>query len=299
MTDRHKGIACIIASAFGFAMMGLFIALSDYGGWFGGEISTFQKSFFRNLVAVFVAGGILARRARHESVFATRPAAKEWGTLACRCICGAAGIFANFYALSHIPLGDGMMLNKLSPFFTVLFAWMFLSERMTLKSAAALAGAFIGSMFIVKPTFATGDLFARSMGFFGGVMAGAAYACLRALSRGRSKMDASFIVFTFSLFSTLSAVPFMVADFDPMTPAQVAILVGAGVSATVGQFGITAAYRFAPPREIAVYDYTNIMFAAILGWIVLGQTPDAYSVTGFAIIIAMGIWMHHQGREKK
>ncbi len=297
MTDRHKGIACIIASAFGFAMMGLFVSLSDYRGWFGGEISTFQKSFFRNLVAMFVAGGILLRRAQSERIFVSLPGAKECGLLFLRCLFGSAGIFANFYALSHIPLGDGMMLNKLSPFFTVLFAWMFLSERMTLKSAAALIGAFIGSMFIVKPTFLTGDLFPRLMGLFGGLAAGAAYACLRALSRGRSRMDASFIVFTFSVFSTLCSVPFMVIDFNPMTASQLAILAGAGVSATIGQFGITAAYRFAPPREIAVYDYTNIIFAAILGWLVLGQAPDLYSAAGFAIITAMGIWMHRQGRE--
>ena len=297
MNSRHKGIACIIASAFGFAVMGLCISLSDYGGWFGGEISAFQKSFFRNLVAVFVAGAILVGKARSGTVFEGRPGAREWLILLLRCICGAAGIFGNFYALSHIPLGDGMMLNKLSPFFTVLFAWMFLSERMTVKSAMALVGAFLGSMFIVKPSFATSDLFARFSGFFGGVMAGAAYACLRALSKGRGRMDGSFIVFSFSLFSTLSAVPFMVADYDPMTPMQVAILVGAGVSATVGQFGITAAYRFAPPRDIAVYDYSNVVFAALLGWAVLGQTPDALSLAGFALIIAMGIWMHHQGRK--
>ena len=278
--------------------MGLFVALSDYDGKFGGSISPFQKSFFRNLVAVFVAGAILARenrdvdKARIWDVFKTTPAA-AW-ILLLRCTAGAAGIFANFYALSHIPLGDGMMLNKLSPFFTVFFAWLFLHERMTWKSALALSGAFAGAMLIVKPSFATSDLFARGCGFFGGLCAGAAYACVRQL--GLKGVHGGVIVFAFSLFSTLSAVPFMVASFDPMTPLQVLILVGAGASATIGQFGITAAYRFAPPSEIAVYDYSNVIFAALLGWLVLGQVPDIYSAAGFAIIIAMGIWMHKNGR---
>ena len=246
MTNRTKGIAAILASAFGFALMGLFVALSDYEGRFGGAISPFQKSFFRNLVAVFVAGGILFRNRKRVSM---RIPEGEWKILLLRCSAGAAGIFGNFYALSHIPLGDGMMLNKLSPFWTVFFAWMFLHEKMSWKSAFALAGAFTGAMFIVKPSFATTDLFARASGFFGGLCAGAAYVCVRHL--GIKGVHGSVIVFAFSLFSTLSAVPFMIVDFDPMTPLQVLILCAAGASATIGQFGITAAYKFAPPREIA------------------------------------------------
>jgi len=77
-----------------------------------------------------------------------------------------------------------------------------------------------------------------------------------------------------------------------MTAAQVAILFGAGVSAAVGQFGITAAYRLARPRELAVYDYSNVAFAALFGFLVFGQVPDAFSWFGIAVIVAMGVWMN-------
>ena len=80
--------------------------------------------------------------------------------------------------------------------------------------------------------------------------------------------------------------------FQPMTPAQVAILFGAGISAAVGQFGITAAYRLARPRELAVYDYSNVAFAAVFGFLVFGQVPDAFSWLGIAIIVSMGVWMN-------
>lgn len=283
--SKTKGIACIIASAFGFALMGLFVALSDYQGWFGGEISPFQKSFFRNIVAVFVAGGILLKKGGGAPRAPMSQIARM--VLLLRCSAGAAGIFANFYALSHIPLADGLMLNKLSPFFTVFFTWLFLGEKMTWKSVFALVCAFIGAMFIVKPSFATTDLYARACGFFGGMCAGGAYACVRQL--GLMGVKGGVIVFSFSLFSTLSAVPFMIWHFDRMEPMQVVILLCAGLSATIGQFGITAAYRYAPPREIAVYDYTNVVFAALLGWAVLGQIPDCWSAIGFLIIVAMGI----------
>ena len=77
----------------------------------------------------------------------------------------------------------------------------------------------------------------------------------------------------------------MVARFDPMTWSQVAILFGAGVGAAIGQFGITLAYGYAAPRDIAVYDYSNILFTAALGFVFFGQIPDAWSVLGFALIL--------------
>ena len=67
------------------------------------------------------------------------------------------------------------------------------------------------------------------------------------------------------------------------------ILTAAGVSAAIGQFGITAAYRLAQPRDIVAFDYAGIVFSAILGYMAFGQTLDAYSLAGFAAIVSMGI----------
>ena len=96
----------------------------------------------------------------------------------------------------------------------------------------------------------------------------------------------------FSAFSCCASVPFLVFDYHPMTAAQVWILVGAGAGAAVGQFGVTAAYRYAQPRRIAVFDYTNILFAALLGYLAFGQVPDVFSWIGFALIAAMAFLMN-------
>lgn len=69
----------------------------------------------------------------------------------------------------------------------------------------------------------------------------------------------------FSGFSSLVTLPLMIMDFEPMTAAQLMFLILAGLAATGGQFGITLAYTFAPAREISVYDYSQIIFATILG----------------------------------
>ena len=244
-----------MGSAFGFALMGMFVRLADD---FGGAIPFTQKSFFRNLVAAAVAGGLFWRTCGRDAFPRGRT---PWWPLVWRSVFGTIGIFGNFYAL------------------------------VTLRQGIAVTVAFVGAMFVVKPGFAlAGEMGAALAGLAGGISAGLAYTCVRRL--GILKVEPSFIVLFFSCFSTLVTVPFLVLDYHPMTWTQVATLLGAGISATVGQFGITAAYRLARPRELAVYDYTNVVFAALLGFAVFGQVPDCFSWLGIAIIVTMGIFMN-------
>ena len=67
-------------------------------------------------------------------------------------------------------------------------------------------------------------------------------------------------------------------------------MLGAGIGAAIGQFGITMAYRFAQPRHVAVYDYSNIIFTALLGFALFNQIPDWLSITGFITIIIAAIY---------
>ena len=293
LSNRTKGTLCLIASAFGFAMMGMFVRLTDD---LGGPISCFQKGFFRNAVAVVIAAGLfwsrdwsrdLKGRASGPSPFSIFHS--PFYILLLRSVLGTAGIFLNFYAISHIPLADAMMLNKLAPFFTVAFSWVFLGERLRLAQGACLAGALLGAACVVKPGFAAVSMFPALCGLAGGISAGGAYACVHAL--GRRQVDPRLIVLFFSAFSCLAAVPFMVADFAPMTLPQICALVGAGATSAMGQFGVTAAYRFAEPRSIAAWDYTNILFAALFGLLLFGQVPDVLSAVGFVAIVASALML--------
>lgn len=274
----------MLASAFGFAAMGMCVRLADD---FGEALSSFQKSFFRNLVAFSVALPVFIATARRQGFSVPRAG---WMPLVLRSVFGTAGIFMNFYALSHIHLSDACMLNKFAPFATLLASWAFMGERLRARQALAVAVAFLGAMLVVKPGFAFGgSSYAAALGLASGVAAGLAYACVHRL--GVLGMTPSFIVLFFSTFSTLAALPSLFFGYQPMTPLQVLILLGAGVGATVGQFGITMAYRFAQPREIVVYDYSNVAFAALFGFLVFGQIPDVFSVLGILLIVAMGVFM--------
>ena len=278
MSDRAKGILCIIASAFGFALMAMFVRLCDD---YGGEISSFQKSFFRNAIALVIASAVFFRgRGAERSLPAD---AKSWGMLLGRSAFGLVGIFANFYALSKIPIGEAMTLNKTAPFFTVFFSWLLMGEKASRRQMLYLVLAFTGALLVMKPGFRGEATFASVCALTGGLGAGLAYVCVHAL--GRRKVDGAFIVLFFSAFSCLGSLPFVVFSYSPMTLTQVAILLGAGAGAAIGQFGVTAAYRYAEPRSIALYDYTNIVFTAMFGFAFVSQVPDFASVAGFLVIL--------------
>lgn len=281
MSDRAKGILCLVASAFGFALMAFFVRLCDD---FGEAVPTLQKSFFRNAIAFAIALAVWLRRHRFAAPvrLSGLSGAKVWTTLVLRSAFGTLGILLNFYALGRMPIAEAMTLNKLAPFFTVFLSWIFLGERLRLRQAVSLLLAFGGATLVMRPGL-EGDFVSALAAVGGGFCAGSAYACVRQL--GRLKVEGALVVLFFSAFSCLVVLPFIAVGFQPMSSVQTVILLGAGVGAAIGQFGVTAAYRFAEPRSIAVFDYTNIIFTALLGFLFLGQVPDLVAALGFAVIL--------------
>lgn len=264
--------------------MNMFVRLS-------GALPSIEKSFFRNFVAMIISFLMIIRNKdgfRWEKGNST--------LMFVRAFAGTIGILGNFYAVDHLMLSDATMLNKMSPFFAIIFSIFLMKEKVSLSQALIVLGAFIGALFVVKPTFSNVNLFAAGIGFVGGVGAGLAYTCVRKLGTRGEK--GSRIVFYFSLFSCFVTLPYMLFDFHPMTFNQLILLLLAGASAAGGQFAITAAYTYAPAKEISVYDYSQIIFAAIYGFIMFNQIPDAYSFLGYLIIIAMAIIMFWYNNRK-
>lgn len=285
LKDKHLGIIYIIFSAFCFSLMNMFVQLA-------GDVPFIQKSFFRNFVAllcavfVMIKQGVSWKPQRNENI----------PFLIIRSVCGTIGIFGNFYALGHLLLADASMLNKMSPFFAVVFSFIFIKEKMTLFQISAVIISFIGSLFIIKPTFANVTLFPALAGLIGGMGAGAAYTTVRVLGKRGEK--GPYIVFFFSAFSCLVVLPYLLFNFSPMTIFQLLILIAAGIAAAGGQFSITAAYCYAPAREISIFDYTQIIFASFLGFMLFGQIPDIWSVIGYVIICSTAIAMFFYNARK-
>lgn len=278
LSSKTKGIICIIASAFFFSTMSMFVRLS-------GDLPSVQKCFFRNFVALIFAVIILLRS---DEKFKFDKSNLRY--LILRASLGTMGLLCNFYAIDHMVLSDASMLNKLSPFFAILFSYFLLKEKISLFQAFAVVIAFIGMLFIVKPGSAGfSELFPAIVGVIGGLGAGIAYTMVRIL--GKRGERGSFIVFFFSAFSCLITLPIMMSSYAPMSWVQTLCLLGAGLAACGGQFTITAAYSHCPAKEISVYDYLNVVFSAFWGLTIFGQIPDFYSVIGYIIICGISVVM--------
>ncbi|WP_231723752.1 MULTISPECIES: DMT family transporter [Gemella] len=271
------GIFCIVMAGFGFALMALFVKLS-------GDLPSMQKAFFRNLIAAFITIFPLMKHRRKLRL----PSNKiEWSTLIIRAIFGTIGLIFNFYAISHINLADASIIQKLSPFIILILSYFVFKERMTKFQVGAIVIAFIGILFVIKPNINGLISKGAAAALMSALGTGVAYTCVRYL--GLKKISGEFIILFFSVTSTLMLLPYLIFDYHEMSIYQISMLLFAGISASIGQFGVTFAYRFAPAKNIAVFDYSQVLFAGILGIIFLGEFPDFYSLIGYCIVILIGI----------
>lgn len=308
--NLKKGILYLVLSAFSFALMGMFAHMA-------GDIPFIQKTIFRNSIALLISSIALIQAERKNRILykeqqSTQPDSElpayvsllhlpkgSFKYLFIRAAAGSLGIFGNFYALDRLTIADASILNKMSPFFALLFSFLLLGEKVDALPFAAICGAFGGALLIIKPTFALsqmGHLLPALAGFVGGMGAGLAYACVRKLHE--YKVNGSVIIVFFSLFSSLLAVPFLLIHFEPMTLTQLLLLIACGIAAAGGQFGITYAYFNAPASKISIFDYSQILFSSLMGYFAFGQVPDVLSFCGYIVIIAMAFIVFYYNKRK-
>ena len=269
LAGRRKGILFILLSAFFFCLMSVFVRLA-------GDVPTMQKAFFRNIVAAILAAVLLARS---KSGFSFQK--KNLPDLLLRSSIGTAGILCNFWAVDHLRIADANILNKLSPFFAILMSIFILKERPNRIEWLSVLLAFIGAAFVAKPSAGIAS-FPALIAILGGFTAGTAYTYVRKL--GLEGERGPVVVMFFSAFSTLVLLPNLLLHYHPMTMKQLIFLIFAGMSAAGGQLSITTAYQNAPARDISVFDYSQVVYAAIFGLILFGEIPDVWSIVGYVII---------------
>ncbi|QSS99386.1 DMT family transporter [Pontibacillus sp. ALD_SL1] len=281
MSNTNKGILLLLSAAFGFAMMSTFVKLS-------GDLPAVQKTMFRNIVSAFIAFGFVLY---HKERFFGKKENQKY--LILRSSLGTLGMVLYFYSIDHLVLSDADMLNKLSPFLLIIFSALFLNEKARKFQIVAIIIAFLGTLLIIKPQFSV-ETIPYMAGLSSAIFASLAYTVLRFLG---DKEEYYTIVFYFSFFSTVVLLPFVALLYEPMSLQQTLYLLLAGVFATVGQFGITLAYKFAPAKEISIFFYTNILFSAVISIVVFNQVPDALSFLGYAIIFGASFYMFWKNKK--
>ncbi|MBB6218934.1 drug/metabolite transporter (DMT)-like permease [Anaerosolibacter carboniphilus] len=273
MRIRSKGIFFILLSSFFFSIMAIAVKSIP-------EIPVAEKIFFRNILGVLISALVLYK---NKECFS----GNNRKLLLTRSIFGVLGVATYYYTIGHLPLSDAVILNKLSPFFVILLAYIFLDERIKKLQIPAFIIAILGTIFIVKPQF--DYTFIPSMiGILSAIFAAGAYIVIRQLQKTDST---HVIVFHFCLFSCLAVIPFMVAgQFILPNLKQLVALIIIGLSATTAQFSMTHSYRYALASQLTIYNYADIIFSTILGMLLWAEFPDLLSITGGLLVIIAGIF---------
>ncbi|MCY6370006.1 DMT family transporter [Clostridium ganghwense] len=282
MENKSKAVLYMLLSCLSFSFMNVMIKVS-------GDIPMFQRIFFMNGASLIFAY-IIARKNK-RNLFGHKESRKYLFT---RALFGYLALITNFYSISKLLLADSSILNKLSPFFVIIFAFIFLKEKLSKAQIPILLLVFLGALLVIKPQFNLDALPAFS-GVLSAIFSGAAYTLLRFLG---DKEDFSTILFYFSLVSMIGTLPIMIMKFKVPSYIQVIMLIAMGLFWVGGQSYMTLAYKFAPAGEISIYSYATIIFSTILGFIVLKEYPDILSFMGGVLIIAAGGMNFYYGKRQ-
>lgn len=275
MTNRQKGTLCIVLSALSFALMNVFVKMA-------GDLPSAEKSLFRNLIAAGIAGFVIIKSSQDLHY-----PKKAWPNLILRSLLGTIGILCNYYAVDHLFLADASAIQKLVPFITIVTSAFILKEKPTRLQIGLVCLAFVFSLLIIKPSFSNVNLAASLIAALGALCAGIAYVYVRKLSL--QGVDKSKIIFFFSVFSLLVFIPMTMLNFVKPTGMQLFYLLMAGIAASGGQYAVTYAYSFAPASQISIFDYSQIVFSALFGFLFFGQIADWMSWIGYAALITLAL----------
>ncbi|PID82870.1 MAG: EamA family transporter [Clostridiales bacterium] len=275
MDKKKNAILMMIMSSFGFAVMGMLVKIVP-------NIPTVQKALFRTVAVILVSFLILFKNSKGI------PKIVNYKILLVRCIFGTIGMVLNYYALSHLFLADANIIFRLSSIFALIFSFIFLKEKLDRSHIIPILIAFFGLFFIIRPSF-NSSIFDYLISLVGAISASIAYTSLRVLGRTE---NSNMVVFCFALFNVVVLLPIVIFNYTPMSVKEVIILLLAGVFATLGQYGVTLAYKYAPSKEVSIYNYTGLIFSGMLELVFFGVLPDYISIIGYIIIFSASFMLY-------
>ena len=265
---KTRAVTLMLLSSLSFSIMQVFVKMSS------AEVGTFEQVFFRNLISMIVAG-ITVHKAKIDLI----PEMKKGGlALWGRSFFGFLGIVLFFYATSHARQADVAMLK----------------EKISRVQVCAVALCLMGAYISMQPSFDSNPL--PLMCALGAAMvAGLAYTLLSYTKRFTS---APVIIFHFSLFSTVCAGVMMIPGFVVPSPKVVVMLLMVGLFAAGGQYLLTYAYQQAPASEVSIYQYSGVVFTALLSYLIFKETLNATSILGAIVILTAIFWVFEYSKRK-
>lgn len=273
-----RAAGLMLASTLCFGGMAIAIRLSSQ------SLHTFEVAFFRNLFGLLAVLPLLLGAQRAE--LRTKQLPKYF----VRCLIGICSMLAGFWAIGHLPLAQAISLTYSTPIFVTIAAVLFLHEQVRARRWLAVAAGFIGVLVIVRPgsaEFSIDSLAALLAAVLGGVIS----IQIKQLSRIDSAN--TIVLYTYAFWVPMSLLPALFVWQWPHGITWVWI-VAAGVFGTGGQVLWTHALKLGEVSALTPISFTQLPLVATAGWLWFGESLDAYTVVGAAIILGSNAYIAHR-----
>ncbi|NBR53644.1 MAG: DMT family transporter [Rhodobacteraceae bacterium] len=291
-----RGILLKVASVCVFVGMASLIKAT------AGHVPPGEAVFFRSFFAIPVIVIWLAmRRELHLGVRTSNPLGHFW-----RGLIGTTSMGLGFAGLGLLPLPEVTAIGYASPLLVVIFAAMFLNEKVGVYRLGAVALGMAGVLIVLSPRLTVGASSSDAREALGAIVVlGAAFFASLAQVFVRKLVateSTATIVFWFSVTaSALSTITIFWGWVIP-APREAIFLIIAGLLGGVGQILLTSSYRLADASVIAPFEYTSMLLAIGVGFFVFGEVPTKVMLLGAAIIISAGVIIilreHYLGLER-
>ncbi len=258
-----------------FAVMNALIRLA------AAELEPLQIAFLRNIFALaFMMPWLL--RVGWGGLRTKRLKLHIW-----RGMIGFCGMVAWFTSLAHLPLSEAVALNFTVPLFATLGAAVFLHEVVRARRWSATAIGFLGVLIILRPGFAEFTALMALPIIAAAFMAGA-ITMVKTLSD--TEDVAAIVLYQNLVLTVVSLVPALFVWRWPGGAVWLYVI-GVGFVATFAHLALTRAYTKADASAIIPFDYARLPFVAVIAWFLFGETADAWTWAGAAVIAGSSVYI--------
>ena len=252
------------------------------------EVPPGQAVFFRSFFALPVILGWLAMRGELRSGWKTpNPMGHFW-----RGLLGTSAMGLGFTGLGLLPLPEVTAIGYAAPLLVVVFASMFLNEKVGVYRLSAVLLGMIGVLIVLSPRLSigaglsTGETLGAVVVLMGAVFAALAQVFVRKLVQTEGT---AAIVFWFSITSAVLALCTLPWGWAMPSVGVAAMLIMAGLLGGLGQIFLTSSYRYADASLVAPFDYASMILALIIGYFVFDEVPTGTMLLGAGIVILAGV----------
>ncbi|EDX84098.1 Integral membrane protein DUF6 [Synechococcus sp. PCC 7335] len=198
-----------------------------------------------------------------------------------RAVFGLGGFYLFIWAAGLGSLINANVLLNTTPVFIPVIGVLVLGKDISRKLWGAIALGFIGLLLVVQPSADLLSNPANLLGLGAGVSAAIEFLIVRYLSQTQSPTG---LTLYYLLIGSILIAPVAIWQWRPLTLETLEIVAAAAGSFLSFQLLLVQAYRYAEPHQIGVFQYTSVIFAAIIGWLFFSEVPNILSVTGMVLI---------------